>query len=69
MRTEVSCDVGLDVPGGLAVGLSDVAILLARWPPLTASRRKSIGWVIVATCAIGFMPFLHDWNRLGLALH
>ncbi len=61
----------LPLVGSLSVGLTLMllALLLARWRALLDSRRKRIGWVLFATCAIAFVPFLHYWNLLGLALH
>ena len=59
----------LPLAGSLSVGLTLtlLALLGARWRALADSRRKRIGWVLFAICAIAFVPFLHYWNLLGLA--
>ncbi len=59
----------LPLAGSLSVGLTLVllALLGARRRVPAASRRKRIGWVLFATCATAFVPFLHYWNLLGLA--
>jgi hypothetical protein len=46
-----------------------LVLLLSRWRALADSRRKRIGWLLLVTCAIGFVPFLHYWNLLGLPQH
>jgi pimeloyl-ACP methyl ester carboxylesterase len=53
----------------VCVSLMLLARLLTRWRELPDSRRTRIGWVLFATCAIAFVPFLHYWNLLGLAWH
>jgi dienelactone hydrolase len=59
----------LPLVGSLSVGLTLtlLALLGARWRAPSDSRRKRIGWVLFAICAIAFVPFLHYWNFLGLA--
>jgi dienelactone hydrolase len=59
----------LPLAGSLSVGLTLtlLALLGARWRAPSDSRRKRIGWVLFAICAIAFVPFLHYWNLLGLA--
>jgi pimeloyl-ACP methyl ester carboxylesterase len=47
--------------------LTLLALLLTRWRAPGESRRKRIGWLILAICAIAFVPFLHYWNLLGPA--
>jgi uncharacterized protein len=61
----------LPLLGSLSVCLTLMllALLLARWRALADSRRTRIGWVLFATCAIAFVPFLHYWNLLGLDFH
>jgi sterol desaturase/sphingolipid hydroxylase (fatty acid hydroxylase superfamily) len=58
----------LPLAGSLTVGLTLMllAILGTRWRDMADSRRKRIGWVIFAVCAIAFVPFLYYWNLLGL---
>jgi hypothetical protein len=53
----------------LSVGLTLtlLALLGARWRALSDFRRKRIGWVLFAMCAVAFVPFLRYWNLLGLA--
>ncbi len=61
----------LPLAGSLSVGLTLTlfAVLVARRRALPDSRRKRIGWVLFAICAIAFVPFLHYWNLLGPAWH
>jgi hypothetical protein len=61
----------LPLLGSLSVclTLTLLALLLARWRAPADSRRKRIGSVLFATCAVAFVPFLHYWNLLGLDLH
>jgi pimeloyl-ACP methyl ester carboxylesterase len=61
----------LPLVGSLSVclTLTLLAILLARWMAPAESRRKRIGWILFATCAVAFVPFLYYWNLLGLDWH
>jgi pimeloyl-ACP methyl ester carboxylesterase len=61
----------LPLVGSLSVclTLTLLAILLARWMAPAESPRKRIGWILFATCAVAFVPFLYYWNLLGLAWH
>jgi pimeloyl-ACP methyl ester carboxylesterase len=47
--------------------LTLVALIFGHWRTLAKSRRKRIGWLLLASCALAFLPFLHYWNVLGLA--
>jgi len=60
----------LPLLGSLSVCLTVtlLALLIARWRRLADSRRKKIGWVLFAACAIAFVPFLYYWNLLGFDL-
>jgi fermentation-respiration switch protein FrsA (DUF1100 family) len=49
--------------------LTLLAHVLARWRSSAESRRARIGWVLFATCAIAFVPFLLYWNLVGLTWH
>jgi hypothetical protein len=49
--------------------LTLLALLLIRWRAPVDSRRKRIGWLLLAICAIAFVPFLHYWNLLGPTWH
>jgi pimeloyl-ACP methyl ester carboxylesterase len=59
----------LPLVGSLSVGLTLTVLVLlgARRRAPSDSRRKRIGWVLFASCAIAFVPFLHYWNLLGRA--
>jgi hypothetical protein len=58
----------LPVLGSLSAGLTVVLLALtgAQWRALSNYRRRRIGGVLFATCAMAFIPFLHYWNLLGL---
>src|SRR5262249_17398614 len=45
-----------------------LAILIARWRALPASRLSTIGWGLFAACVVAFVPFLLYWGLLGLVL-
>jgi pimeloyl-ACP methyl ester carboxylesterase len=47
--------------------LTLVALIFGHWRTLAKSRRKRIGWLVLASCALAFLPYLHYWNVLGLA--
>jgi hypothetical protein len=47
--------------------LTLVALIFGHWRTLATSRRTKIGWLLLASCALAFLPFLHYWNVLGLA--
>jgi uncharacterized protein len=61
----------LPLVGSLSVclTLTLLALLLARGQAPGDSRRQKIGWILFATCALAFVPFLHYWNLLGLVWH
>jgi dienelactone hydrolase len=61
----------LPLAGSLSVCLTLIllALLLFRRQAPAASRRKSIGWMLLATCALASVPFLLYWNLVGLAWH
>jgi alpha-beta hydrolase superfamily lysophospholipase len=61
----------LPLLGSLSVclTLTLLVILPARWRGAGESWRKRIGWVLFATCALAFVPFLYYWNLLGLDWH
>jgi pimeloyl-ACP methyl ester carboxylesterase len=61
----------LPLVGSLSVCLTLMlsALLVASWRAVADSRRSRIGWVMFATCAIAFVPFLYYWNLLGLGFH
>jgi pimeloyl-ACP methyl ester carboxylesterase len=46
-----------------------LSLFLAYWRSSSASRRERIGGCLFTACALAFVPFLHYWNLLGLALH
>jgi dienelactone hydrolase len=62
---------GLPLAGSLSAGLTLtlLALLLARRRLPGDSRRKRMGRVLFATCAVAFVPFLYYWNLLGLDWH
>jgi fermentation-respiration switch protein FrsA (DUF1100 family) len=47
--------------------LALVALIFAHWRVLAESLGKRIGWLLLATCGLAFLPFLHYWDLLGLA--
>jgi hypothetical protein len=49
------------------LALTLVALIFAHWRGLAESRRKRIGWLLLTSFALAFLPFLHYWNVLGLA--
>jgi hypothetical protein len=61
----------LPLAGSLSacLALMLLAFLFVGWRASADSRRKRIGWILFATCALAFVPFLHYWNLLGLAWH
>jgi uncharacterized protein len=62
---------GLPLAGSLSAGLALTlwALLLACRRAPAGSRPRGTGWVLFATCATVFVPFLHYWNLLGVSLH
>jgi len=61
----------LPVAGSLSacLALMLLAFLFVGRRASADSRRKRIGWILFATCALAFVPFLHYWNLLGLTWH